>query len=205
MKCSKSQEHADCFVTKCIHSGRTTFLVFLSSLLALHCVAETRAIDSDKSVYGEYQVKAAYLYNFPKFISWPKASFTADKSVFNLCVLGENPFGDALLAWQSKKVNGRQVEIAYKANAHEALGCHLLYMSPSESEAVDEMLRVIEGVAIVTVSDIKGFAEAGGIIELAINRGRIGFRINQGAALRQHLSINSSLLDLATAVIQEEK
>ena len=205
MKCSKSREHTDCFVTYCIHSCRITFLIILSSILTLHCVAETRAIDPDKSAYGEYEVKAAYLYNFAKFISWPEDSFSSDNSLFNLCVLGENPFGDALFAWQSKKVSGKRVKVAYMAKVHEAPSCHLLFVSQSEFGAVDRILTAFEGHAIVTVSDIKGFAEAGGIIELTIDKGRIGFKINQGAALKQHLSINSSLLDLAKVVIQEDQ
>ena len=203
---SISGKHSDCCIADFIHSGKVIFLAVLLSVPTLHAGAESRAnIDPEESAYGEYEVKAAYLYNFPKFISWPEHSFSTDSTAFNLCVLGENLFGDALLALQSKTINGKQVNIAHKATAHEALSCHLLFISRSESGSIDEILPLFEGLPIVTVSDFGGFAKSGGIIELSIKKGRIVFKINRGAAVRQRLGINASLLNLATEVFQDDE
>jgi hypothetical protein len=206
MKSSKSRKHRDCCSADLIHSGWVLLLVVLSSILTLQAFAESGAnIAAEELAYSEYKVKAAYLYNFPKFISWPVDSFSTDSAAFNLCVLGENVFEDALLALQSKTVSGKQVKIAYKVKADETLDCHLLFISSSESGNLNEILPVFESIPIVTISDISGFAKAGGIIELTIEKGRIVFIINQAAALRQRLSISASLLDLATTLFQEQE
>jgi hypothetical protein len=206
MKGSKSGKRSCCLVTDFAQSCKVIFLVILSSILTLQAIAESGAtIDPEDSVYGEYEVKAAYLYKFPKFITWPEDSFTSDMAAFNLCVLGEDKFGDALLTGQSTTINGRQVKIAYKIEAIETLGCHLLFIGASESGSVDEILPLFDGLPIVTVSDISGFAKAGGIIELTVKKGRIAFKINRGAAHQQHLTISASLLNLAVMVFREDE
>ena len=147
----------------------------------------------------EYQVKAAYLYNFGKFIHWPAASGKGDS--FAICVLGRDPFGtmlDATLAGET--IDGRKVTALRLARAQDATECRILFISSSESGRLNEILAALGKGGVLTVSDMPHFTEHVGMIQFVLEGDRVRFEVNLGAAQRAGLSPSSELLKVATTV-----
>ena len=141
----------------------------------------------------EYQVKASYLFNFVRFITWPGDVFAAGGK-FNLCILGADRFGGALDALKGERVEGREItvhRIGQPAQARAAR-CHLAFLAAGTNTGAIALER-----GLLTVGESPGFVQRGGIINLTEDRGRIRFEINQPAAQQAGLTVSSRLLDLA--------
>ena len=149
---------------------------------------------------AEYEVKAAFLYNFARFTEWPAGSFADDQAPLTLCVLGDNPFGKASNPIQSKTVKNRPVAFREVLVADEAGGCHVLFISASEQPHVDAILQTLGKRSVLTVSDMKRFTLSGGMISFVMVDDKIRFEINNGAAKRAGLKISSQILKLASTV-----
>ena len=151
---------------------------------------------------SEYEVKAAYLHNFGKFVRWPESA-TAEGQSFSICVLGKDPFGkilDTILegaSWQGKPVAAKRI-----AAVEDAAACNLLFVSSSESERLGQILSALGKRPILTVSDAPQFSRRGGAIEFVLSENRVRFEVNAGAAEKAGLDINSQLLKIATRVRQ---
>jgi len=148
----------------------------------------------------EYTVKAAFLYNFAKFVEWPADAFAGPASPIVLFVYGADPFGDALKSLKGKTANGRPIVVRYAANLGELERCHLLFVSASEKANLPKILQTTKGWSILTVGDMNGFAQDGGIINMVKEESRVGIEINLEAAQRSRLEISSKLLGLAKIV-----
>lgn len=148
----------------------------------------------------EYAIKAAFLYNFAKFIEWPPTAFAADSDPLRICVVGDNPFGAALTNLRDKRVGQREVEVQEAPAGGEARDCHIAFISRSEQPRLKSLLRTLSNRPVLTVSDIEGFAQAGGVIGLIEAEQQIRFAINTAAARRAHLQLSSQLLKLALLV-----
>jgi hypothetical protein len=148
----------------------------------------------------EYTVKAAFLYNFAKFVEWPADAFTGPASPIVLFVLGVDPFGDALKSLKGKTANGRPIIVRYAANLGELERCHLLFVSASSMALLPKILQATKSWSVLTVGDVDGFARDGGTINLVNEEQRIGIEINMEAAQRSRLKISSKLLALAKIV-----
>jgi hypothetical protein len=148
----------------------------------------------------EYAVKAAFLYNFVKFVEWPGDVFSGPTSPIAICVLGEDPFGDDLGSLKGKTANGRPIVIRSAATLGEVERCHLLFVSSSEKANLPKILQTTKGWSILTVGDMNGFAQDGGIINMVKEESRVGIEINLEAAQRSRLKISSKLLALAKIV-----
>jgi hypothetical protein len=148
----------------------------------------------------EYAVKAAFLFNFAKFVDWPADALANGGSVA-ICVLGEDPFGDTLdTLTHGERVNGHDIAIRRLRSAQDARACHILFISASERHHLVEILYVLRGASVLTVGDVDEFAQVGGIIRLTKQNYRIGVEISAQAAERAHVKISSKLLSLATLV-----
>ncbi len=150
--------------------------------------------------YGEYEVKAAYLYNFARFAKWPPAVFTEDSSPLVLCILGKNPFGGALDALTGKVVDTHAIRIQPMTGLPGVAalrGCHLLFISRSEQGRLLQLLATLESLPVLSVSDIDGFAQSGGMIGLVERDRRIHFDINLAVVQRSGIRLSSQLLKLA--------
>lgn len=148
----------------------------------------------------EYQVKAAYLLNFAKFVEWPPGVFTGRDAPIMLCVLGKNPFGDMLDAIQGKIVNGRKVSVSLTMDVQSAKVCHLLFVSASEEASLPSILKELKNAKILVAGDVQRFAQRGGAIGFVIRDMKIGFEINVDAVRRSGITISSRLLSLARVV-----
>lgn len=155
------------------------------------------ALSSDAE--REYQLKAGFLVNFARFIAWPENAFASPDADIIICVMGENPFGNALEGARRKKIRSRGIQVVYADSLAALPKCHLLYVSKSEKNAIQQ-LHLDKTRPIVTVSDITGFAEAGGGIEFVTRSSKLSFIINNSAIKDRQVQVRASLLELAEAV-----
>ena len=149
---------------------------------------------------GEYMIKAAFLYNFARFVDWPAKAFPNDHTPINVCILGKDPFGDAFEPIKGKIVKGRKLALLRVKRLEELEQCHILFISSSEDKRLSQILSAIRGKNILTVSDIKMFARRGGTINFVIVEKKIRFEINIEAVRLAGLEISSKLLKLAKIV-----
>ncbi len=151
----------------------------------------------------EYQVKAAFLYNFTKFVTWPQNTFQKSDSPFVFEILGDCPIRTTIKPLERMKVNGHSVVIRYAKNKEDLQPCHVLFLCKSEKENVDRILERVINSPVLTVSDIDGFVNHGGIIEFIIEDEKLRFLINQEAADRAGIRISFQLLALAKKVFKK--
>jgi hypothetical protein len=175
---------------------RSTILLLLS--LVLICKATAYAEDQTL----EYKVKAVYLYNFTKFVSWPDTTLLGDTHPLNICVLGKNPFGPLLEPITHMKTHARTITIENIEDVHalEKKSCPILFISASEQGDVAELLQKTAPMHILTVSDIDGFAHHGGIIGFVVKEEKVRLEINLSAARQAGLTISAKLLEIATVI-----
>ncbi len=151
----------------------------------------------------EYQVKAAMIYNFAKFVRWPDGEAAGKPLVVG--VLGDDPFDGSLeLALAGRSVFGSPVQVRNLDPSHGPFDCDVLFVGRSERRRIPQVLEQVRGRAVLTISDIDEFASAGGMIGFVIEDGRIRFEVNLDAARRAGLQISSKLLRLATGQRQTE-
>ena len=141
----------------------------------------------------EYQLKAAFIYNFAKFIEWPQDS-TQD---FKICVLGTDPFGATLNPAKTKDVKGKHIVIERKTAIDSLKNCKILFVGDSERGNLSKLFEYLGSNAVLTVSDLPSFSSKGGIIEFVEDEGRIRFKINSKLANQRDMKISAKLLELA--------
>jgi hypothetical protein len=146
----------------------------------------------------EYQIKAAFLFNFAKFIQWPPAAFAAATSPIVIGILGENPFHEDLARMiRHKTIDGRPLALKELGSAAEAAHCHILFISASEKGRLPEILKGLKGTSVLTVGETDHFIESGGIINFVLKENKIRFQINHEEATKAGLKISSKLMSLA--------
>jgi hypothetical protein len=150
---------------------------------------------------AEYDVKAAFLYSFTKFIEWPESAFHDDRSSLRLCVLGDDPFGGSLQEIMNGEVAGRHLTVLRVSSLKEPAGCQVLFVSRSEREKLPQILNAVREAPVLTVGDTSGFLEEGGIVNFVLQGSKVRFEINQASAERAGIRISSKLLRLATRVL----
>jgi len=148
----------------------------------------------------EPQVKAAYIYNFAKFVQWPAEAHATPQAPLVLCVAARDGLGGALAAIEGKPVQGRELRIRRAVKPDELKACHILFVPEAEERAAPELLRKAGGLPLLTIGEYDGFAAAGGGIGLVNRDERVQFEINPDAASRANLKVSSQLLRLATIV-----
>lgn len=159
-----------------------------------------RAVARDDTP-GEYQVKAAFIYNFSKFVEWPDRAFLAPADPMVIGVLGHDPFGSALDLLEGKTVKGRNIAVRRIADIHNIGPCQILFISQSENGHLEEIMTEIKNTPILLIGDTEPFLQHGGMINFIAEESRVGFEINNSAARRAGLRISSQLLKLAKRVV----
>lgn len=177
--------------------GRAAFLIVLSILILLLGAPCGFAQES----LSEYQIKAAYLFNFLKFVEYPEDAFADPIAPIVIGVVGENPFGNALpQVVIGKTVQGRDLVIREYRFGEDLRSAHVLFLSASERRRIPLILASLRGSSVLTVADTEGFLDAGGMIEFLSENGRVRFAINIEATSRGRLAVSSKLLSLARVV-----
>ncbi len=150
---------------------------------------------------GEYELKAAFLFNFAQFVDWPARAFADASSPLVIGVLGDDPFHGALeRATQGETINKRKLLVSHYRRIEDAKTCHILFISKSENGRLTEILSSLRGTNILTVGDAEQLARRGGIIDFTMEGNKVRFEINVEAARRAELKVSSKLLKLGKIV-----
>jgi YfiR/HmsC-like len=170
----------------------------MSALLALVwlCAPIARA-------ESEYDVKAAYLFKFTKFIEWPATAFAGPDAPFVIGIVGRDPFNGGLdRLIEGNTTGARRLEVQHlNANdSTELRGCQMVFVSASEQRRLPNILSAVQGRPVLVVGESEGFASAGGMLGFALRESRVGIEINSAAARQARLKISSQLLNLAKLV-----
>ncbi len=147
----------------------------------------------------EQEVKVALLYKFANFVDWSEDAMRGAET-FRLCLLGQSPFGEALRLLEGKRIKNRPLEVRFASDPEDAHGCHIVFVSKEWDNRLDEVLDELGAKGVLFVGDGSGFAKRGGVLEFALERGRVGFAINPEAARREGLAVSSKLMRLARVV-----
>lgn len=174
-----------------------TLRIFKAGMwLALVCCSANVAAQT----LTEYQVKAAYLYNFAKFVKWPVGAQPAG-ATFNICILGTNPFGNTLASTVAdEKLDGKSIALHQISTPAEATDCAIVYIGRSEQSRLSSLLPALAKQGVLTVSEAPRFSAQGGIIGFVMDGGRVRFEVNLAAAQKAGLTLSSELLKVAMNV-----
>jgi hypothetical protein len=146
----------------------------------------------------EYQVKAAFLLNFTRFVDWPSGEFGGANSVFRICLMGDDPFGRVLdQLVEGETAGSHKIEVS-RVPAHPSVPCQVAFIAKEEKDKK----RIVEqlGPGVLTVSEGESFLRDGGIVAFVMENRRVRFDINQNASDKAGLKISSKLLNIARAV-----
>ena len=161
--------------------------------LALALALLSSAVLSGQDVPLEYRVKAAFLFNFAKFVEWPADAIGGP---LQICVAGRNVFGEALAdTVRGENINGRP--LAVRVLLEPERGCHIIFIPRGAATAA--YLRAARSSAALTVGEIPDFITQGGMVNFTLEGTSVRFEIDGEAAERAGLRISSRLLRLARA------
>lgn len=187
---------------------------FVLSLLESVYVQQAQAVESK-----EYQIKAAFLYNFIQFVDWPKEKVADSNQPIIIGIIGKDPFGNVFESLKNKKIKGRSVVIR-RINTFEELEknkelqdkkinelkkFHVLFICSSENKYLEQIIKHVKTNNVLTVGETYNFLENGGIINFVLEEKKVRFEINLDAANTSNLKISSQLLRLAERVVQKKE
>lgn len=185
--------------------GRQAFalgLVTVGVTWATFCVQSAHA----QSKPNEYQVKAAYLYNFGRFIEWPPSVTVAKGDPFTICVLGQDPFGpDLNTILADEAINGQSVVARRIPSPQDAGSCRILFISSSEGDRLKQILAILGDASVLTVSDLPQFTQRGGMVQLVLDGKKVRFEVNLTPVERAHLAMSSQLLKVAVNLRRSDR
>ena len=171
--------------------NRLVYILLLS--LAGAMLIQQRQVQAQSAEVN--QVKAAYLYNFAKFVEWPAEAYRDADDPAIICAVGDDRTGEILQqAVSGKKANGRRVEARYPRTPRDMRSCHVLFIGFSEKGRISDVLHDLENSHVLTVGQMQQFIPLGGMINLAQNNGRIELEIDPETAEAAGLKISSRLL-----------
>ncbi len=156
----------------------------------------------DAKNINEYRLKAVYIYNFTKYITWPKQALK-NKSEFIVGVIGKDLYGKELdKVFASKSVFDLPVKIKRFQFNDDISQCHILIVGTSEKYQLQRILEPLNNISILTVSDIKSFAHKKGVIEFRFIQNRLNYNINLSQLKLQKLKVSAKLLRIANEVVE---
>jgi hypothetical protein len=152
-----------------------------------------------QSLQQEYRIKAALLWNIAKFVEWPAPE--EPKAPLVVVVFGTSWYGlDLANALWGRTVNDRPIQVRNTNRLDKLLPCHILFIGGSDRRRLPEVLKAVDGSAILTVGEVEDFLELGGAIRILTEGDRMRFAVNLEAARRNQLRISAKLLSLAKSV-----
>lgn len=180
--------------------------VRLALLLTVLILVSALLVQAQEEKPTEYQVKAAYLYNFAKFVEWPATAAGSKDDSFYICVLGTDPFRNTLdITVSGEKVNSHTVTVRRIIRPEDSASCRILFISQSEQDRLVRILASVSGLPVLTVSDIPKFVRHGGMIQFGVEENKVRFAVNLAVAERAGLTLSSELLKVATNVVRTRR
>lgn len=162
-----------------------------------------RPVAAQDAASLEYGVKAAFLYNFTKFVEWPASAFD-ERGSLRLCVLGDDPFGKSLQTTvEGEQAHGRPITLLRIDSLADPRLCHILFLGRTETGRLPAVLAAVRGAPVLTVGEAPGILEKGAGVNFVLREGKVRFEINQAAVEGNGLKMSSKLLRLATRVLPE--
>jgi hypothetical protein len=154
----------------------------------------------------EYQVKAAFLFNFARFIEWPDKAFQSEKEAISVCVFRYDPFGSALdEIIRGKTIGDRVVQARRITELGELKACQVVFVSAREEKRLQEILDSVKGASALVVGESEDFAARGGGIQFFVEANKLRFAVNVDAMQRARLKVSSKLLALAKITHDQER
>ena len=184
---------------------KTKYTLILKLLLSILLLCNMNRTSQAQS-FTEYEVKAAYIFNFAKFVEWSDSIFPSKTSPLILGIYGGDPFGDILQkTFNDRTVNGRKWIVKYYKEGDKIEKCHILFIPKIEMVELLKVLNSVRNRSILTVGDnIKDFCQTGGIINFTPQYSKYRFEINNGEASKIKLIISSKLLILSKIIRTNE-
>jgi hypothetical protein len=191
------------WIPKASACWRGHLLPWLKVVVLAWALPVVGSLQAQKASPSEYEVKAAYLYNFGRFVEWPNnggpnAATAPSGRPFTFCVLGQDPFGralDAILVGET--INGADAAAVRISKPREAVNCRILFISSSENSQLKAILGALEGTSVLTVSDLPQFSQRGGMVQFVLDGKRVRFEVDLTSVERAHLAMSSQLLKVA--------
>ena len=150
----------------------------------------------------EYDVKAAFLLNFTKFVEWPESVFESPSAPFRICIVGEDPFGETLDKMvEGEKVASHKLVVDRLKRGSSAGGCEVAFYTKADRNAAQSIAR--EAPHVLTVGETDEFLHEGGVIRFVLDHNRVRFDVSQAAARKAELKVSSKLLNVARRVEDE--
>ena len=154
----------------------------------------------------EYQVKAAYIFNFLKFVEWPDEPAAEPHGKWVIGFIGDTPIGGELTQLvEGKNVLGRDLQVKKFQESDNLRVCHILFISESEKKRLPPILAGLRGSSVLTVADMDNFIASGGMVQLLLEDARVRVVIDVGATSRARLKISSKLLSLARVMAATDR
>ena len=167
--------------------------IVLFSMIAVFAYPESKV--------SEYAVKAAYLFNFGKFVRFAPSDTVNNRQTFDICIVGEDPLGHTLDdITANEQLDSKPVRVVRVKGAAEARGCAVVYISSSEGDRAGADLEALRGQPVLTVSDAANFLQHGGMIQFVTVGNHVRFAVNLNAVRSAQLGLSSELLRVATSV-----
>jgi hypothetical protein len=149
----------------------------------------------------ESEVKAGFVFNLTKFVDWPEGVLADVRDPIILCIVGGDPLGNVLnRVVYGQSVRGRTISVRRYEFGQDLRHCQVLFVSGSEQARVSQIVESLRRASVLTVSDADRFAEAGGVVEFAVEGDRVRFIINRDAASQAKLQISAKLLTLGRVI-----
>ena len=145
----------------------------------------------------EYELKAGVLFHIIEYVEWPKDALSNNPPAIRIGLLGDIPFADALKVLNGKSVQGRELIVTHLTDAQTGANCQVLFIGASEKPRITEIVAGIKDRPVLTVGEVEGFVEQGGMVNLIAGPNRIVMEINHAVASRARLSMSSQLLKVA--------
>jgi len=150
---------------------------------------------------SEYELKAVFLYNFTHFVTWPESAYSSPDSPFQLCVIGEDPFGHFLdETVTSERVGEHPIVVRRILDLENSRACHIVFLSEKSPFSEEQVLAVVRDHPVLVTGETAEFAEKGGTIGFHVQDRKIRLQVNLRAARQANLSISSKLLKVSDVI-----
>lgn len=183
------------------HTGRCLLSVIaLTAICSLLLLPLPMPAGASNVTAPESEIKAAYLYNFTKFITWPAASFSSPGAPLKICIFDDRPVGAVLRDVHGKSAGNRAIEVFQTRNPADVAACHILFIGSTDRNTRSRLIEATRGKAVLTVGEDEGFADQGGGINFFVAKEKVMFEINPDVIKRSGLEVSSRLLAIARIV-----
>lgn len=172
-------------------------LAFLCAVPVMH--GKGSAEERGTPAPAEYEVKAAFVYNFIKFVEWPDAGVPPGDSI-RLCILGDLPDAAAFTNLGGRQIRGKRMTVLALDRPGETRGCDVLFVAANQTGRLREIIEALEDRPTLTISDTEGYARRGVMINMFLENKRVRFEVNEKKARAAGLRISVKLLKLASKV-----